>query len=438
MKPRALMAVAVVGGVALAWAAWAVGRGDDASPGATSPGATSPGARATLSVAEALGGADTAGYARATEPRSFRFPEDHGPHPDYRTEWWYVTGHLETEEGRRFGVQLTVFRSALAPEAPAAGTPPGDAPAGSAPEADARPSAWTTRQAWMAHLAVTDVEAGRFHGFERFERGAVGLAGARVEPFRVWVGDWEMRGPSEDRVLPARAAGGFPPGDASASIFPLSLSAREGEVALELDLSPAKPLVLQGEEGLSRKGPAPGNASYYYSFTRLQARGDVTTPAGRFPVTGTAWLDREWSTSSLPAGVVGWDWFALQMDDGRDLMLNVLRQADGAPSPHSGGVMVSADGTPERVSAETWNVEVLDRWTSPVDGAAYPSAWRVRVPAHGLDVRVRPLLPHQELDVTFRYWEGAVEVTGRDGNGPVTGRGYVELTGYAGSGRPRG
>ena len=361
--------------------------------------------RAGLSLQETLGGADTVGYARATAVRSLDFPGDHGAHPDFRNEWWYLTGNLETAGGRRFGYQVTFFRTALAPAAPA-------------PVHAADSSRWRTRQAWMAHLTVADVGAERFHAFERFERGALGLAGATLEPaVRVWTGGWELSGGADG--------------------FPSRLSATVDSVGLELALAPVKPPVLQGDRGLSRKGPEPGNASYYYSMTRLRTEGSITTPDGTFAVEGSSWLDREWSTSVLSEGVVGWDWFALQLEDGREVMLYELRGADGTASPFSSGVVVGATGEPSgKLGPADFSIEVLDRWASPRDGSRYPSRWRVRIPRHSLDLEVRPVLADQELRLSFRYWEGAVDVlpwSSSDRDAAPAGRGYVELTGYAGT-----
>ncbi|MGD8600162.1 MAG: lipocalin-like domain-containing protein [Gemmatimonadota bacterium] len=360
----------------------------------------SPNARSRLSLVETLAGADTVGYSRAFEPRTFDFPADHGPHPDFRTEWWYVTGNLESEAGRDFGFQFTIFRNALAPDA------------------SASPSAWSTRQAYMGHFTVTDVQDGRFHAFERFARGAAGLAGAEAPPLRVWLEDWALE-----------AEG--------ATTFPLRLRAEEDDVALSLELSRGKPAVQQGDRGLSQKGPEPGNASYYYSQTRMPASGTLVVEADTFAVRGSAWLDREWSTSALSDGQVGWDWFALQLDDGWDLMVYRLRRADGSADPLSDGVLVDPEG---RRVALGWGTDITmestGTWTSPLDGAVYPSGWRIAVPARGWDLRVEPRIRDQELDVSFRYWEGAVSVDGvGEGGRSVDGRGYVELTGYAGGGR---
>lgn len=359
---------------------------------------------AGLSVAAALSGADTAGFARAVEPRAFRFPEDHGPHPEFRTEWWYVTANLADRAGRPFGFQWTIFRNALAP---AASTAP------------ARPSAWGTNQAWLAHFAVSDIAGKRFHSFERWGRGALDLAGARSRPFRVWLGPWEM------------AAQG-------AEAFPARLVASEGEVAIDLILEPGKPPVLQGDRGLSRKGPEVGNASYYYSLPRLPTRGRIRVEDGWHEVSGLAWLDREWSTSALSEGQVGWDWLALQLDSGKELMIYRLRHRDGSADPTSRATWIAADGT-----ATTWPLSQIGfqadgRFESPRSGARYPDHFRIEIPQLGVALDVRPALADQELDVSFRYWEGAVVVTGTERGRPVGGKGYVELTGYAGQGEAGG
>jgi predicted secreted hydrolase len=218
-----------------------------------------------LTVADVLGGGDTAGFERAVEPRDFRFPRDHAAHPAFRSEWWYITGNLEDNRGRRYGYQVTFFRNALAP--------PDQAPA--------NPSAWTTRQVWMAHAAVTDIDGRQHEAVERFSRGEPGLAGARLDPPRVWLHDWRLTGD----------------GDA----FPARLEVAGEAFSLQLTLATEKPPVLHGDAGLSRKGREPGNASYYYSYTRLKTRGRLRFGDNTVPVTGASWLDREWSTSALGA-----------------------------------------------------------------------------------------------------------------------------------------
>lgn len=355
----------------------------------------------SLTVAEVLGGESVEGFRRADRPRPLRFPEDHGPHPSFRSEWWYLTGNLEGSDGEPFGFQLTLFRNALAPG--------GEGETG---------SAWRTNQIYMGHFAVTDGRRRTFRSFERFSRGALGLAGAEAWPFRVWVEGWELRGPPEE-------------GGEGREIFPLSLRAAEGDAALDLVLVPEKPLVLQGDEGLSRKGPDPGNASFYYSFTRLKASGTVTLQGESTSVRGDAWMDREWSTSALSGEQVGWDWFAIQLDDGNDLMVYRLRTAEGRPDSFSEGLWVDPAGHTRRISAEEVEVTVLEEWRSPLDGARYPGRWHLSIPALEVELGVTPLIPDQEMDLSFRYWEGAVGVVGKVRGSPVQGRGYVELTGYS-------
>lgn len=380
---------------------------------ATVAACADPPLQASVSVAEALSG-DTTGYARADRVRPFTFPADHGPHPTFKTEWWYVTGNLRATDGsgRRFGVQFTVFRSALSPDT-----------------TQTRTSAWATTQLYMAHVALSapGSESGagsageRFYSEERFARGAAGLAGATADPVHVWLGPVDLT-----------AAG--PPGAGGA--IPLRIVGSAEGAAFALDARPTKPVVLQGDRGLSQKGAEAGNASYYYAQTRMATVGTVTLPPrpGRaggeaVPVEGLTWLDREWSTSALGGGQTGWDWFALHLDapagEGRDLMLYQLRGADGRADPLSEGSLVDAQGRKTRLAATAFSLVPLERWTAP-DGAAYPTRWRVRVPSEGIDVEVSALIDSSELNATVRYWEGAVDVTGSH-----PGSGFLEMTGYA-------
>lgn len=378
---RTLLALILVISVGLAVGLWQAVPAPDALTGGTAE------------LEGVLGGeaVTSAGYARVTGPRPFDFPEDHAAHPGYRSEWWYFTGNVATRDGRPFGFQLTFFRFALAPSMPP------------------RASDWATRQAWMAHFAVTDVRAGEHVAVERFQRGALGLAGATASPVRVWLDDWAADGTAE-------------------SLFPLRLHAKSGGAALNLRLESLKPVVLQGESGYSRKSDDPDNASYYYSYTRLRAEGRLTVGGRSYPVRGTAWLDREWSTSALGPQQVGWDWFSLQLDDGRDLMLYRLRRRGGGTDPHSAGVVVGPDGAVQHLAAGDFHLAPRQWWRSPATGVRYPIAWRVRVPSVGLDLAVTARVADQEMRLAFRYWEGAVTVDGE----AVDGVGYLEMTGYGG------
>jgi predicted secreted hydrolase len=343
-----------------------------------------------------LGAEAEDGFARAMEPREFAFPADHGSHPEFRTEWWYFTGNLATAEGRHFGFELTFFRYAIAPVA----------------ARSEGASAWRANQVWMAHFALTDTQGRRFIARERLTREALGLAGAAADPLRVWVEDWAVTG--EGR------------GDA----LRVDLAARDGMSALALSLVSTVPPVAQGERGLDAKGAGSGNASLYYSVPRLAAQGQVTVEGESFDVTGVAWLDREWSTSALEPGTVGWDWFALHLSDGSNLMFYRLRTESGGASPYSGGSLVSADGKRTRLAAEDVALTPLEEWRSPATGVRYPVAWRLEVRGFGLELEVRPYLEDQELALSVRYWEGAVHADGRGPLGPLRAQGYLELAGY--------
>ena len=343
-------------------------------------------------LADLLGSDADVGFARALTPRTFAFPADHGPHPEFRNEWWYVTGNLDDEDGRRFGFELTIFRFALTPAVAASS------------------SAWRTNQVYIAHLAVTDAEDEGFYVAQRYSRGAVGLAGAQAAPFRVWIDDWEMAGQPHTEAWRLRAS--------------------DAAVGIDLELQALKSPVLNGIDGLSQKSADPENASYYYSITRMRTEGGLRIGKRDYTVSGLSWLDREWSTSALAADQVGWDWFALQLDDGSELMFYGLRSKDGTWDNASAGTFVDAGGADSHLAAGDAEITVLDIWASP-EGGTYPARWLLQVPRFDLELTVTPIIEDQELFTTVRYWEGAVDVEGERDQVPVKGRGYVELTGYA-------
>lgn len=349
---------------------------------------------AALRLGEALTDDARPAYERALAPRAFEFPGDHGAHPGFRHEWWYFTGNLEGAHDERFGFELTFFRFALMPP----GTPLSGA------------SSWRARQLYVAHFAVTDAPKGRFHAAERYARGALDLAGAEGAPLHVWLENWSLTSQSEPGLW--------------------KVSAADGPYRLDLELRALKPPTPNGEGGLSRKSAEPGNASYYYSIPRLEVRGILARNAEQQHVQGLAWFDHEWGSSSLAPEQGGWDWFALQLDDGSELMFYALRRNDGTRDPVSAGTWYAADGTARALANDAIDIEVLDHWTN-ADGARYPSGWRLRVPDLAVELAVQPVLAAQELETTIRYWEGAVDATGTRAGRAVSGRGYVELTGYA-------
>jgi predicted secreted hydrolase len=382
---------------------------------------------ATLEVGELLGGGDTL-HARAVAVPQLTFPADHGPHPDFRTEWWYFTGNLTAADGREFGYQLTFFRSALTDSVTWLAR-------------DGVPGPWRSRHAWMGHFAVSDVAGGTFHSGERFARDAAGLAGAVAAPFRVWLNDWHASNDTGQPPLGARRGGPFgatpgatPDAPTAATIgseaFRARLVAAEGDVAIDLVVEPGKRMVLQGDRGLSQKGPEPGNASIYYSFTRMPTTGTVRIGDREYRVAGYSWLDREWSTSALSPDLAGWDWMSLQFDDSTELMLYRLRRADGSAGEYSAGTFVAADGSTVRLGAGDFRMSPRGTWTSPVSGATYPTAWRVEVPSLQLSLDVRAAFDAQEMNLAVRYWEGSVRISGTRGGAAVAGRGYLEMTGY--------
>ncbi len=337
---------------------------------------------------------DTSGYARAIEPRDWQFPADFGAHPEFQTEWWYYTGNLADENGRRFGYQFTIFRRAITPENVASD------------------SEWRANQIYMVHFTVSDVEGNHFYHDERYSRGGADLAGATADPrYHVWLEDWQITALNDDATQ-------------------TSITASTDDVAIDFTLEQIKPPALQGNNGLSPKGEEPGNASYYYSLSRLLTAGTIKIGDQLFNVTGTSWKDHEFSTSALGGNALGWDWFGLQFDDNRELMIGQIRLADGGKEPAFGGLLINEDGSTRYLNADDFTIQTTSEWTSPHTGATYPAGWEISVNddnGETLDFTVTPMIDDQELHSgQIAYWEGAVRLSGN-----VTGYGYAELTGYA-------
>lgn len=376
-------------------ATWIVS--DNPRSGAPSPDRFNGG---SSRLSQLLSDEGVTGYAVATEPRTFGFPSDHGPHPKFRNEWWYLTGNLDGQDGERFGFELTIFRFLLTPFVRRQQT-----------------SRWQADQVYIGHFAITDVGNEQFHVAQRFSRGALGLAGAQARPFRVWVEDWSIAAESDVAMT-------------------WRVQATDQDMSLDLNLAPLKPPILNGQNGLSRKSAEPGNASYYYSISRLQSEGLLQIGTQRFAVSGLSWLDREWSSSALAADQAGWDWFALQLDDGSELMLYQLRRLDGSRDLFSAGTWISRGGDSTHLDANEFAIEATQFWDSPT-GGRYPNAWQLSVPSLDLRLDVQPVIDDQELRTTVLYWEGAVDVSGKRNGKQLGGRGYVELTGYSGDSNQR-
>lgn len=349
-----------------------------------------------MRISSVLGEQDYAGFNKATQVREFSFPGDHGPHPGFRSEWWYITAVLKDTGGREFGVQYTLFRQALTP------TPTGDGP-------------WHSGQAYMAHVAVTDVDSGRHLHDQRFVRGHPELAGVTTaDGFRAWLENWVLQGLTVD-----------------AHQFDLRLQAPTTRFDLDLVLRQQQPIVLQGDAGLSHKGA--GSASYYYSMPRMQISGEIVLDGQRHEVTGLGWLDREWSTSVLPDGVAGWDWFALQFSDASSLMAFRLRREDGLRDKFDHGLKVPAFDASAQSSevhgtvldSEDFELTPMRYWVDK-SGISWPVRWQLSL--QNEQFFIEALVDDQLMDTGILYWEGIVGVT--DADGTSVGRGYMELTGY--------
>ena len=336
-------------------------------------------------------------YELAVPGRKLAFPADHYSHPDFKIEWWYYTGHLKSESGKRYGYQVTFFRFGLRDRQQ---------------EGKDKPPLFT--ELYMAHFAVSDIDRKKFLFRERINRGYQGKAGAATDRYLVWNEDWKVEGDLKTHLIQVNDRG----------------------TRLSLRLSSLKAPVLHGEHGLSRKGEGEGRASYYYSLTRMKTEGEMTINNTTEKVRGVTWMDHEFGSNQLREDQVGWDWFSLQLDDQTELMLYLIRRKDGSRDPYSSGTLVKADGTTKHLKLEDFQIEILERWKSAKSGGHYPMKWKVTIPAEGVELEIVPEFTDQEL-VTNRstrvtYWEGAVRINGIMRNRPVAGAGYVELTGYAG------
>jgi len=344
-------------------------------------------------------------FKRALPGRIFSFPQDHFSHPEFKTEWWYYSGHLQSlgQDGKSFGYQLTFFRTALTRET------------------KFQKSKWSIQEIYFAHLAITDESKKRFKYLEKISRGSLGEAGASLyktggKPFRIWIEDWSVEG--KDLVMQNHF-----------------LKAGDKIFGIELMLTPEKKPVIHGQNGISQKAEGEGYASHYYSIPRLKTDGKIFLQSKELLVQGVSWMDHEFGSTQLREYQVGWDWFSLQLDKGLELMLYQIRQKNGEIDPYSSGTIMFHDGTNQRLPKKEFQIEVLKQWKSQKSGAIYPSKWRIKIPGHQIELTLSPTVKNQELvtkeSTRVTYWEGSVKVEGKYQGDSIKGMGYVELTGYA-------
>jgi predicted secreted hydrolase len=336
-------------------------------------------------------------WKQATAGYKFAFPRDHASHPDYKLEWWYYTGNVKAKDGRRFGYQVTWFRVGI-------------------DHSPSNPSRWTIRDLYMTHLAVSDAAGQRYRFAERLSRGGPGLAGADGHRYNVWNEDWT--GTLNERGQHVHKA-------------------TSQDAGIDLVLDEGKAPAINGVNGISQKGAREGNASHYYSLTRMPTRGTIMVDGERVEVEGLTWMDHEFGTSFLEPEQRGWDWLAIQLSDGRELMLYQLRRADGSRDPRSSGTLVNKDGSTVHLGNDDFTQTPGQAQFKSSNGTVYPVEWTIGVPAHGITLRVTTPLADQELSLVrstgIAYWEGMIDVAGTAGGAKVTGSGYLEMTGYHGS-----
>ena len=350
-----------------------------------------------LSISEDILQLDNQNFALVRGPREFNFPNDHGPHLEFRSEWWYFTGNVVTSNGEHYGYQFTIFRQA------------------NGESKRKTHSDWESNHIYMAHMALTDAANNKFYSDEIFARGAAGLAQVVASPFSAHVDHWSATG----RLI-----------NDCTGCMALNLRAEGDGFAIDLDLKSIKPVVYQGDRGFSQKGNTPGNASHYYSLTRMETKGNISVRGTIEAVNGLSWMDHEWSTSALDDQLVGWDWVSLQFDDGRELMYYQLRTEDGKAFETSEGTLVDEIGGTERLIKENVEFNSTRTWTNPSTNVSYPVAWTLKIPDKNLSLMIEPMIDAQEHDNIFRYWEGAVNVVGMEGTKRIAGSGYLELVGY--------
>ncbi len=337
----------------------------------------------------------TPSFRPALPGYEYSFPRDFYSHDDFRIEWWYYTGHLEDDTGRSFGYQLTFFRVALDEKSKVNNS-----------------SQWKIDHIYFAHMTLSDISNNKFYFFERINRAGLGQAGAASDQLKVWNEDWSL----------------------SSSGQAHHLKAQEREVKFDLKLTPSKPLVIHGKDGISQKGEASANASHYFTFTRMRTEGKVTLKDKTYRVTGISWMDHEFSSNQLSDGQIGWDWFSVQLDNNTELMIYQIRKRNGAIEQNSSGTWVDTNARSMHLILSDYSIQSDRQWISERSGTSYPARWTLEVPKHGIRLEVAPEMENQELynlrSIATSYWEGSVKVSGTVNGESVKGKGYVELVGY--------
>lgn len=352
-----------------------------------------------------LPSAYASGWKQAIEEIAWSFPKDHGNHPEYRTEWWYFTGNLRDEAGKRYGYQLTFFRQGI------------EHPVTKDVKPTSNDNPWSVRNVYLGHFALTDIEKKRFLYVDRTSRTGPGLASADTTTMDVHILNWSAR-MNNNKIF---------------------LNARHQGMEINLELTPKKPVVLHGKNGLSKKGPAKGQSSYYYSFTDLKTIGKIKTTLDKNTITikGTSWFDHEFGSNQLTSEQIGWDWFSIHISDGKDIMVYLIRRKDNTIEAASSGTLIEKNGSSRHLEMTDIKLDVLERWKSPKTNGLYPAKWRMRIPSANIDIIITPSVANQELITTsstgVTYWEGAIEGQGLSDSKSVSIEGYVELTGYADS-----
>lgn len=345
-----------------------------------------------ISVAGVMSG-EVYGFKKADSIREFIFPKDHFAHEDYRTEWWYFTGNLYTKEGRRFGYQFTIFRNSILPGS------------------DSDSVVFSQKSLYSIHIGISDIQNQKFYSFERYSRGLDGLAGSDEKGKRVYIeGNEILFDFANDATLPT-----------------MQINSSTDDFQISFKLIPEKKVVLHGDKGLSKKSNKPGNASYYYSYTKLTTTGTLTLKGKNYKLAGSSWMDREWSTSALEIDQKGWDWFAMQMDDGTELMYFRLRDSTGATNFQK-GTFIRKDGSYDVFTGADFTITPITN--SEIDGIKYPLEWKIEVKPLNFLFDVSVAMKNQVHPFRLRYYEGAINVVRKNGKDISGGVGYVELTGY--------